>query len=57
MDFCDSIPVVRSIVATISIQIPTEINQKRSIYVKNSSILSKIGWIWSKMMTNLTIFD
>ena len=49
IDFCNSIPAVRSIVATILIQIRTEINRKRSIYIKNSSILSKIGRICAKI--------
>ena len=54
IDFCNSIPAVRSIVSTISIRIWTEINRirteinwKQSIYIENSSILSKIGRIWA----------
>ena len=45
IDFCDSIPAVRSIVATILIQIRTQILILKSILYRKSSILSKIGRI------------
>ena len=52
IDFCDSISAVRTIVATISIQIRNEINQiwtdiicKLSIYIKNVSNLIEKGQI------------
>ena len=49
IDFCDSIPAVRSIVATILIRIRTEINRiwteinrKRSIYIENCQFYRKL---------------
>ena len=45
VDFCDSIPAVRSIVVTISIRIRTQISILKSILNRKSSILSKISRI------------
>ena len=57
IDLCDSIPAVRSIVATISIriqtkinQIRTEINQKRSIHIENLLNLIENGRKWSNLI-------
>ena len=59
IDFCDSIPAVWSIVATISIRIRTQISNLTSNLYRKSSILPKIGRIWSqklKMTTKINNF-
>ena len=43
IDFCNSIPAVRSIVATILIRIRTDINQIRMRLIENGRFISKIG--------------
>ena len=57
IEFFDPISAVQSIVATILIQIRNIYIEYSSILFGKSSILSKIGQIWTKTVNKSTIFN